>query len=202
MDELQMPRKSSDKIITHRIEFSPKERDLIETVIKTQKENQRLDAATGVLQAVGTGLAGTGGLIAALGLVAWLGFNVVDDLKEKASGFVSGVTNVIAPVVLGKTVDELAQEIIDECSIDYRAMEAEARDIIGRKNRFCNTNSKFYDAQECAVVDAEFQIFDTKLRQARQDMQNCIQMNIADPSKETLPALAWGLLRLKNLTQF
>ena len=64
-----MPRKQSDKIITHRIEMSPKERLLVESIISTQKENQRLDAITSTLNAAGVAIGGSGahnaGLLAA-----------------------------------------------------------------------------------------------------------------------------------------
>ena len=77
-----MPRKASDKIITHRIEFSPKERELVDSIISTQKENQRLDAITATLNAAGVAIGGSGALIAALGLAAWFGFSVKDKIEE------------------------------------------------------------------------------------------------------------------------
>ena len=82
-----MPRKASDKTITHRIELGLPERAELKEIIATQKENQRLDAVTNTLQAVGTGLAGGGMIWAAAALAAYLAPGLIQNFKDKIDNF-------------------------------------------------------------------------------------------------------------------
>ena len=153
-----MPRKKSDKIITHRIEFSPKERELVDSIISTQKENQRLDAVTATLNAAGVAIGGSGALIAALGLAAWFGFNVKDKAKDIFNDISDTVTDVTSKIVTGNTVEENVDIIMDSAGIgvDGRTRwKNRMRELRQEENRYCNSNSQYYDATECAKIKAE-----------------------------------------------
>ena len=153
-----MPRKASDKIITHRIEFSPKERELVDSIISTQKENQRLDAVTATLNAAGVAIGGSGALIAALGLAAWFGFNVKDKAKDIFNDISDTVTDVTSKIVTGNTVEENVDIIMDSAGIgvDERTrLKNRMRELRQEENRYCDSNSQYYDATECAKIKAE-----------------------------------------------
>lgn len=153
-----MPRKKSDKIITHRIEFSPKERELVDSIISTQKENQRLDAVTATLNAAGVAIGGSGALIAALGLAAWFGFNVKDKAKDIFNDISDTVTDVTSKIVTGNTVEENVDIIMDSAGIgvDERTrLKNRMRELRQEENRYCDSNSQYYDATKCAKIKAE-----------------------------------------------
>jgi len=155
-----MPRKASDKIITHRIEFSPKERDLVDTIINTQKENQRLDAITATLNAAGVAIGGSGALIAALGLAAWFGFNVKDKAKNIFDNVSDSVTNATSIIVTGKTVEENVDTILESigASPDERIrLKEKMTSLRAEEERFCNPNSQYYDAEKCAEIKVQIE---------------------------------------------
>lgn len=193
-----MPRKQSDKIITHRIELSPKERTLFEDVIKTQKENQRLDAVTNSMQAVGTALAGTGGLIAALGLAAWFGYSFKDEVIDKTKGFVDGVTDsILFPLLTGKSKEQIIQDVIDTTGHDIEALRARRTDLLQQRARFCNSASKYYDEVECQRVDAEIVIHMREEKQAYADIRKTIDDGtVEDEVKSSLKVGIWKLINL------
>ncbi len=193
-----MPRKQSDKIITHRIELSPKERTLFEDIIKTQKENQRLDAVTNTLQAAGTALGGAGGLIAALGLAAWFGYSFKDEVIDKTKGFVDGVTDsVLFPLMTGKSKEEIVQDVIDTTGHDIEALRARRTDLLQQKTRFCNSSSQYYDEIECQRVDAEIQVQMREEKQAIQDIRNTI--NDGTVEEEVKSSMRIGIWKLINI---
>ena len=161
-----MPRKQSDKIITHRIEFSPKERELVNDIIKTQKENQRLDAVTATLNAFGVAIGGSGALIAGLGLAAWFGFNAKDVVKDTLSNVSDKVADTTAEIITGKSVDEIVQDILNETGYNVNDLQQKGKFLIEQSRRFCNPSSQYYDAQECARVDAELTQLRIEQRQA------------------------------------
>ncbi len=178
-----MPRKQSDKIITHRIEFSPKERALVEEIITTQTENQRLDAVTNTLQAAGTALGGAGGLIAALGLAAWFGYSVKDEVFDKTKTWINNVTNdYVRPIILNKTNEEILADIADATGWDYQAMMDKSKDLKEQRARFCTSTSKNYDAQECQRVDAEMNIHAKEMKQMYDDLQKALIDGTAEDS--------------------
>lgn len=192
-----MPRKKSDKIITHRIEFSPKERELIDTIIKTQKENQRLDAVTNTLQAVGVGLSGGGLLVAGLAAAAWFGYSFKDEVSNKTKDFVDAGTNIIAPILTGKTVEQMAQNVIDEAAVDVYALRERGQELVAQKNRFCNPTSQYYDETECARVTAELTALNKELNKAHSDMIADLKQNgMDDVKKEVASSLIWGIITL------
>ena len=155
-----MPRKQSDKIITHRIEFSPKERELVNDIINTQKENQRLDAVTSTLNAAGVAIGGSGALIAALGLAAWFGFNVKDKAKEVFNEISDAFADASSIIITGNTVEENVENLMDSIGIgvDERTrLKNRMHELREEENRYCNSNSQYYDTTECARVKAEQQ---------------------------------------------
>mgnify|MGYP001234557132 CR=1 FL=1 len=185
-----MPRKASDKIITHRIEFSPKERELVDTIIDTQKENQRLDAITSTLNAAGVAIGGSGALIAALGLAAWFGFSVKDKIKDVFEDLKDDVSDFVP--FTGMTKDELGQAFLDKMGINPNDLDARRRDLMNQSARFCNTNSQYYDPTECARVRAE----QDQLTQEYKDLQRRAQLLVADG--DTDGSLLWGINTLSR----
>lgn len=161
-----MPRKQSDKIITHRIEFSPKERELVDSIIATQKENQRLDAVTSTLNAFGVAIGGSGALIAGLGLAAWFGFNAKDVIKDTVTNVSDKVADTAAEIITGKSVDEIVQDILDETGYDVNDLQQRGKFLLEQKRRFCNPSSQHYDTAQCARVDAELEQLNIEQRQA------------------------------------
>jgi len=148
-----MPRKQSDKIITHRIEFSPKERELVDTIINTQKENQRLDAITSTLNAAGVAIGGSGALIAGLGLAAWFGYNAFDVVKDKFKDISDSVADTTAEIMTGQSVDEIVQDILNATGYNVKDLNERGKQLIKLKRRFCNPSSQEYNEQKCAEVD-------------------------------------------------
>lgn len=185
-----MPRKQSDKIITHRIEFSPKERELVDSIISTQKENQRLDAVTSTLNAVGVAIGGSGALIAGLGLAAWFGFSAKDKIKE----FYDKTADIGSEILTGKSVEENIQMIFEEQGIskqDFDNIKNRMIDLYAQKTRYCDSNSQYYDPVECQRVNAEM----TEVRKQRQEMEAQLMKN-ADPDAKG--GIVWGINQFNN----
>ena len=188
-----MPRTKSDKTITHRIEFSPKEREIIDTIINTQKENQRLDAVTNTFQAVGVGLSGGGLLVAGLAVAGWFGYSFKDEIIDKTTSFANTMTNALAPIIVGKSVEQMAEEVTQVIGEDYNSIKEEGRQLVQERNRYCNTNSQYYDAQECARVDAQMQDLNRRLYEAQAIMFASIK---DEAKKEARSSLFWGIATL------
>jgi len=181
-----MPRKASDKIITHRIEFSPKERELVDSIINTQKENQRLDAITATLNAAGVAIGGSGALIAALGLAAWFGFSVKDKVKE----IIEDIGDFVP--FTGMTINELGESVKDKLGINPNDLLARERDLQAQSARFCNPNSQYYDETECARVRAE----QDALGKEYNEIKDRAFKAIADGDTEG--SLKWAINRLSR----
>ena len=188
-----MPRSKSDKIITHRIEFSPKEREIIDTIIQTQKENQRLDAITNTFQAVGVGLSGGCLLVAGLAVAGWFGYSFKDEIVNKTKEFTNTMTNSLAPIIVGKSVEQMTEEVTQTIGADYNALKEEGRQLLQEKTRYCTTNSQYYDSQECARVDAELQDLNRRLQEAQAIMFASIK---DEANSEVKNSLIWGLATL------
>jgi len=193
-----MPRKQSDKIITHRIEFSPKERALVENIITTQKENQRLDAVTNTMQAAGTALGGAGGLIAALGLAAWFGYSIKDEVIDATKNFVDKATDdVFIPLFTGKSKDEIVQDIVDATGHDIEELRLRGEDLKEQSKRFCSTTSQYYDAIECQRVDVERRIWKNEYNAAIKDLRDTIDDGTVE--NEVKSSLKTGIWKLFNI---
>ena len=171
-----MPRKSSDKIITHRIEFSPKERELVDSIISTQKENQRLDAVTSTLNAAGVAIGGSGALIAGLGLAAWFGFSVKDKLIDGFKNISDTVADTTAEIITGSSKEEIVQDIIDSTGYNVDDLQQRGKDLLEQKRRFCNPQSQYYDEAKCAQVDAALEQLNQEQKEARNAIMNQVKV--------------------------
>lgn len=139
-----MPRQKSDKTVTHRIELGLPERSELKEIIATQKENQRLDAITNTLQAVGTGLAGGGLIWGAIVLGAWLAPKLLNETKDKIKNTVDKVSaDILTPVV-----DPVVQSIVN----DYKSAVDFEQEMKNQVNYFCTPSSIGYDEQKCVIA--------------------------------------------------
>lgn len=150
-----MPRKQSDKTVTHRIELGLTERSELKEIIKTQKENQRLDAITASMQAIGMAIGGIGALGAGLALAAWLAPGLVQTIKDKTVDAVDSVTatgidvlnDILPPGAQVATAKEFREE--------YDELRAKERASNGRKTYFCTPSSIGFDEQQCQIATEE-----------------------------------------------
>ena len=150
-----MPRLPSDKTVTHRIELGLTERAELKEIIKTQKENQRLDAITASMQAVGMAIGGIGALGAGLALAAWLAPGLIEKAKDKATDVVNDVTRTGIDV-LNEVMPPGAQ-IPTESGLreEYDELRAKERASNGRKVYYCTPSSIGFDEQQCQVATDE-----------------------------------------------
>ena len=177
-----MPRLPSDKTITHRIELGIPERAKLDDIIKTQKENQRIDGVTQTLQAVGTGLAGGGVIFAAAALAAWLApglvKNAVDKTKDAVNGYFSNIASPIA--------NQMMQERKDAVRKAYTDL-TEAKQY---QRVVCDPNSINYDSAQCIIasnnVDALQKVAQQKFQEATSFDMDDIRQASYDPI-EKLP---------------
>jgi len=170
-----MPRKQSDKTVTHRIELGLTERAELKEIIKTQKENQRLDAITASMQAVGMAIGGIGALGAGLALAAWLAPNLIQTAKDKATDIVNDVTRTGIDVfneVLPTNAQIPTEKGLRE---EYDALRAKERASNGRKVYYCTPSSIGFDEQQCQIATDE-NINDRKeITEFNERMQNLAQ---------------------------
>ena len=144
-----MPRKASDKTITHRIELGLPERAELKEIIATQKENQRLDAVSNTLQAVGTGLAGGGMIWAAAALAAYLAPSLIKQTKDKVENFVNDIVQPIADPITNKIVKGMKEEVEESQNFVVNARN--------KVNSFCDPNSIHYDEDKCNQAQIEYE---------------------------------------------
>tara|TARA_R100000664_G_scaffold33754_1_gene51858 strand:+ start:153 stop:740 length:588 start_codon:yes stop_codon:yes gene_type:complete len=144
-----LPRKASDKTITHRIELGLPERAELKEIIATQKENQRLDAVTNTLQAVGTGLAGGGMIWAAAALAAYLAPSLIKQTKDKVVSAVDKVTQAIADPITYDIVQGMKEEVEQSQNFVVNARN--------KVNSFCDPNSIHYDEDKCNQAQIEYE---------------------------------------------
>lgn len=150
-----MPRKASDQTVTHRIELGLVERDKLNQIINTQKENQRLDAITASMQAVGMAIGGIGALGAGLALAAWLAPGLVQTIKDKTVNAVDTVTSTGIDV-LNEVLPPGAQiSTAKEFREEYDQLRAKERASNGRKTYFCTPSSIGFDEQQCQIATEE-----------------------------------------------
>tara|TARA_R100001086_G_scaffold247213_1_gene180911 strand:- start:3705 stop:4292 length:588 start_codon:yes stop_codon:yes gene_type:complete len=144
-----LPRTKSDKTITHRIELGLPERAELKEIIATQKENQRLDAVTNTLQAVGTGLAGGGMIWAAAALAAYLAPGLIDKTKDKVENFVNDIIQPIADPITNTVVEGMKEEVEQSQNFVVNARN--------KVNSFCDPNSIHYDEDKCNQAQIEYE---------------------------------------------
>ena len=150
-----MPRKPSDKTVTHRIELGLTERAELKEIIKTQKENQRLDAITASMQAVGMAIGGIGALGAGLALAAWLAPGLVQNIKAKTVTVVNDVTKtgidylneIMPPGAQVATAKQFREE--------YDQLREKERASNGRKVYYCTPSSIGFNEQQCQIATDE-----------------------------------------------
>ena len=178
-----MPRVSSDSTVTHRIELGIAERKKLDEIIQTQKENQRLDAVTNTLQAVGTAIGGGGALLAGLALSAWLAPSIISKVKDKLDDW---TMNAVAPLK-----DPIVKDIIERRKEEYyekmkKSIERE-EELKARKLQFCTPSSKDFDAQICQDLTLELE----ELLKERQGFKADVLdiQTIIDEEMETLEDL-------------
>lgn len=156
-----MPRRRIDKTTEHRLTLGEWERGALTRALDVQVENQRLDAATATAQAVGTALAGAGGIMAGLALLAWKAPDILDRGKE---------------VVFG-SLDSIADALLPSTPVEFRReAQAFARrrgEIAARINRYCSSSSPDYDGAACSLAHdekdtyfEELEAFRERVRQA------------------------------------
>jgi len=145
-----LPRKASDKTITHRIELGLPERAELKEIIATQKENQRLDAVTNTLQAVGTGLAGGGMIWAAAALAAYLAPGLIEKTKDKFENAINKVTRIIADPITNDVVNGMKEEVEQSQNFVVNARN--------KVNSFCDPNSIHYDEAKCNQAQIELEM--------------------------------------------
>jgi len=198
-----MPRKASDQTVTHRIELGIKERAELTEIIKTQKENQRLDAITASMQAVGMAIGGIGALGAGLALAAWLAPGLIQTAKDKTTDFVNDVTRTGIDV-LNEVMPPGAQ-IPTEKGLreEYDALRAKERASNGRKTYYCTPSSIGFDEQQCQIATDE-NINDRKeITEFYERMQNLAQAikegklqegaGLINPIFKFMPGGEWSL---------
>jgi hypothetical protein len=115
--------------------------------LDAQLENQRLDAITATAQAFGTALAGAGGILAGLGLLAWGGPAILDTIQEKANETLDGLTDAILP----KTPVEFRREA--------QALAVRRGQINEKINRFCSSDSPDYNETSCSLAHDEKDLY-------------------------------------------
>ena len=154
-----MPRTRSDKTITHRIELGLPERAELKEIIATQKENQRLDAVTNTLQAVGTGLAGGGMIWAAAALAAYLAPGLLNTAKDKIDKLSKAIIEPIADPVTNKVVKGMKEEVEQSQNFVVNARN--------KVNSFCDPNSIHYDEAKCNQAQIELEMAEIQAKKTR-----------------------------------
>jgi len=151
-----MPRKPTKHAVEHRITLGDFERASLTKALSLQAENQRLDAATATLNAVGVAVGGFGGILAGLALMYW-----------KAPDIIGGITET------GKAVlDDLTDAVLPKSPVHMRreaqALAQRRGEINAKINRYCTSSSDEYDEQKCTLAHAEREQYFTDLEDFRQ----------------------------------
>lgn len=111
--------------------------------IDVQVENQRLDAITQTAQAVGTALAGFGGVLAGLALMAWKAPDILGAAQDAANTALDGVADAVLP----STPVAFRREA--------QALAARRGRINASINRYCTSSSADFDSQACSFAHDE-----------------------------------------------
>lgn len=186
-----MPRLPSDKTVTHRIELGIPERAKLDDIIKTQKENQRIDGVTQTLQAVGTGLAGSGVIFAAAALAAWLAPGLIKNAVDKTKNAIDNY--------FGQIGDSIAAPIVKERKEAVRAAYTDLTEAKQYQRVVCDPNSINFDSAQCIIasnnVEALQKVAQQKMREATSFDMDEVKQAAYDPI-EKLPfgkVLTFGL---------
>ena len=87
-----MPRRASDRVVTHRIELSPYERDRFEEYATAQLLSK---TAVGLANAVATAIGGAGLILGGWAALEWIGIPLGEKIKEKTEGISTGLADFI-----------------------------------------------------------------------------------------------------------
>lgn len=135
-----MPRKPTEKVIEHRITFGDLERDVLKRALTLQAENQRLDAATSTLNAIGVAVGGSGAILAGLALLKWKAPEIIDAITEKGKGVLDDFTDGILP----KTPVQFRREA--------QALAVRRGQINAEINRYCTSSSPDFNSATCSLA--------------------------------------------------
>lgn len=160
-----MPRKPSDKTITHRIELGLPERQKLDELLLAYKENNRVDGITATLQAAGSALAGGGMIWAAAALAAYLAPGLIKNAYNQTKNIAE---KVVAPIV-EPLVDDISKEYYDAI---YEAGQ-KATDAKNRMDRFCSPGINF-DSTQCIIASNEYEAAKREQAQAMENAQSAI----------------------------
>lgn len=128
-----------------------------------------------------------------MAVAGWFGYSFKDEIIDKTTSFANTMTNALAPIIVGKSVEQMADEVTQVIGEDYNSIKEEGRQLVQERNRYCNTNSQYYDAQECARVDAQMQDLNRRLYEAQAVMFASIK---DEAKKEVQSSLFWGIATL------
>lgn len=143
-----MPRKPTEKVVEHRITLGDFERASLTKALALQAENQRLDAATSTLNAIGVAIGGGGAILAGLALLKWKAPEILSTATDAAKQVLDDLTDAVLP----GTPVELRREA--------QALAARRATINSEINAYCTSTLDTYDAAACSLAhDAKDQYF-------------------------------------------
>ena len=93
-------------------------------------------------------------LVAGLAVAAWFGYSFKDEVVNKTKNAVNQATEILAPLILGKSVQQMAENVTEVIGQDYFALVDKGKQLRREVAKYCTTTSQYYDAQACARVDA------------------------------------------------
>lgn len=172
----KLPRKASDKTVTHRIELGITERAKLDEILTLQKENQRIDGITATLQAAGSALAGGGLLWAAIAAAAFLAPGLVDRVYNSAKNFAD---DAVSPFV-DNVADPLEKKLKDDIRNAHQEVTTYQNDV----NLFC-TPGVNYDEQKCQIARNNLAAAETQRTEAQQNAKAILD----DPKQAAFDAL-------------
>jgi len=169
-----MPRRTVDNTTELRVTLGTKEREYIESLIRTQQANVGIDGVTATLQAAGTALGGAGALWAAVALAAWFGYDPIKDTIEKTG---NGIADWMSVVLFDQPLSQHQAEwdAINEMKKEVNARQAAvdaARDAACSPSAMANASNINDQIATCSMV-----IQDTK---AEQDAIYALREQIVD----------------------
>ena len=151
-----MPRKPTEKAIEHRITLGDFERNAVKKALTLQAENQRLDAATSTLNAIGVALGGFGGIVAGLALLKWKAPDILDAAKDRTFAVLDDLTDGVlpkTPVAFRREAQELA---------------ARREQVSNRINRYCFSGSPDFNESTCSIAHDEKDVYFADLKAFRE----------------------------------
>lgn len=193
-----MPRKASDKTITHRIELGIVERQKLEELLQLQKENQRIDGITATLQAGGAALGGGSLLWAALAVAAYLTPGLLEKSWNSTRNFVD---ELFSPIV-DPVKDDLTKTLKD----DVIAASKNYTTALNEVNLFCTPGAN-YDEAKCITAQNNLEAAIQQKREAQDNVSTVLndpRQAAYDAVKDRYPFVGFivegsGLSRFYNL---